>query len=103
VNDDIATIAAARRDLLEAKRYVRPKPDVARGLVSKVQGVLDGLDNQDGDILFLDMLRRLKSNLYIAGRDILAAPSMALGYIEGALWETAQIQRSWQKEDGDDD
>lgn len=90
-------IAAARQDLLEAKRYVRPKPDVARGLVSKVQATLEGLYDEDTDIMASQVLRRLVSNLYIAGRDMLAAPSMALGYIEGALWELARIQRELEK------
>lgn len=104
MNDNITTIAVARRDLMEAKQYVRPKPDVARGLLSKVQDMLDGLCEGKGDgHVGEDVLLRLTANLYVAGRDMLAAPSMALGYIEGALWETARLQRSWQKGAGDDD
>lgn len=99
--DALAAVRAARADLLEAKPYVRPKPAVARGLVAKVGATLEALFD-DGEETMPDAaamlaIERLAHNLEIAGRDMLACPSMALGYVEGALWELAALQRRLER------
>jgi hypothetical protein len=95
--DALAAVRAARADLLEAKRYVRPKPAVARGLVAKAAATLDtlasGIRHDIGGSGVPHVLDRLADNLVVADRDMLACPSMALGYVEGALWELANLQR----------
>lgn len=97
--DALAAVRAARADLLEAKRYVRPRPAVARGLVAKTAAATFMLYRREtllgaGEML---LLVRLASNLDVADRDMLACPSMALGYVEGALWELANLQRRLER------